>query len=314
MEPVLQIKGVSISFTQYSGGLRQRTLPVIRDLSLTVRPGQVVAVVGASGSGKSLLAHGILRLLPYNSRMEGEILYEGAPLTAKRAAKLRGKEIALVPQGVTYLDPLMKVGAQLCRGRRDEQTKARYRAALQRYGLGPETGELYPFELSGGMARRVLIASAVAEQPRLIIADEPTPGLDARAAARILGHFKELAEEGAGVLLITHDLELALTIADRVTVFYAGETMEEAAAADFRDPARLRHPFTRALWNAAPGNGFRPLAGSQPYPGTVTKGCPFAAQCGRCRADCTTMETIPLRPLRGGMVRCLHPDAKEEEV
>lgn len=314
MEPVLQIKGVSISFTQYSGGLRQRTLPVIRDLSLTVRPGQVVAVVGASGSGKSLLAHGILGLLPYNSRMEGEILYEGAPLTAKRAAKLRGKEIALVPQGVTYLDPLMKVGAQLCRGRRDAETKARYRAALQRYGLGPETEDLYPFELSGGMARRVLIASAVAEQPRLIIADEPTPGLDARAAARILGHFKELAEEGAGVLLITHDLELALTIADRVTVFYAGETMEEAAAADFRAPARLRHPFTRALWNAAPGNGFRPLAGSQPYPGTVTKGCPFAAQCGRCRADCTTMETIPLRPLRGGMVRCLHPDAKEEET
>ena len=314
MEPVLQIKGVSISFTRYSGGLRQRTLPVIRDLSLTVRPGQVVAVVGASGSGKSLLAHGILGLLPYNSRMEGEILYEGAPLTASRAAKLRGKEIALVPQGVTYLDPLMKVGAQLCRGRRDAKTKARYRAALQRYGLGPETEGLYPFELSGGMARRVLIASAVAEQPRLIIADEPTPGLDARAAARILGHFKELAEEGAGVLLITHDLELALTIADRVTVFYAGETMEEAAAADFRDPARLRHPFTRALWNAAPGNGFRPLAGSQPYPGTVTKGCPFAAQCGRCRADCTAMETIPLRPLRGGMVRCLHPDAKEEEV
>ena len=314
MEPVLQIKGVSISFTQYSGGLRQRTLPVIRDLSLTVRPGQVVAVVGASGSGKSLLAHGILGLLPYNSRMEGEILYEGAPLTAKRAAKLRGKEIALVPQGVTYLDPLMKVGAQLCRGRRDEQTKARYRAALQRYGLGPETEGLYPFELSGGMARRVLIASAVAEQPRLIIADEPTPGLDARAAARILGHFKELAGEGAGVLLITHDLELALTIADRVTVFYAGETMEEAAAADFRDPARLRHPFTRALWNAAPGNGFRPLAGSQPYPGTVTKGCPFAAQCGRCRADCTTAQSIPLRPLRGGMVRCLYPDAKEGEA
>ena len=105
MEPVLQIKGVSISFTQYSGGLQQAELPVIRDLSLTVRLGQVVAVVGASGSGKSLLAHGILGLLPYNSRMEGEILYEGAPLTASRAAKLRGKEIALVPQGVTYLDP-----------------------------------------------------------------------------------------------------------------------------------------------------------------------------------------------------------------
>lgn len=306
MKPVLQIKEVSISFTQYSGGLRQQALPVIRDLSLTVRTGQVVAVVGASGSGKSLLAHGILGLLPYNSHMKGEILYKGMPLTASRAATLRGKEIVLVPQGVTYLDPLMKVGAQLCRGCRDAETKMRYRAALARYGLGPESEEMYPFELSGGMARRVLIASAVAEQPRLIIADEPTPGLDAYAASRLLGHFKELAEEGAGVLLITHDLELALTIADRVTVFYAGETMEEAAAADFREPARLRHPFTRALWDAAPGNGFQPLAGSQPYPGTVTKGCPFVAQCERCHADCTAA-TIPLRPLRGGMVRCLHP-------
>lgn len=312
MEPILQIKGLSISFTQYSGGLRQTKLPVIQDLSLSIRQGEVVAVVGASGSGKSLLAHGILGLLPYNSHMEGEILYEGTPLTASRAEKLRGKEIALVPQGVTYLDPLMKVGAQLCRGRRDAQTKARCRAALARYGLGPETEDLYPFELSGGMARRVLIASAVIEQPQLIIADEPTPGLDARAAARILGHFRELAGEGAGVLLITHDLELALTIADRVTVFYAGQTMEEADAQDFAHPARLRHPFTKALWNAVPQNGFVPLAGSQPYPDMTLTGCPFAGQCANRRPDCGAAETIPLRSLRGGMVRCLHPEAEEE--
>ena len=266
MEPVLQIKGVSISFTQYSGGLRQRTLPVIRDLSLTVRPGQVVAVVGASGSGKSLLAHGILGLLPYNSRMEGKILYEGAPLTAKRAAKLRGKEIALVPQGVTYLDPLMKVGAQLCRGRRDAETKARYRAALQRYGLGPETEELYRFELSGGMARRVLIASAGAEQTRLIIADEPTPGLDARAAARVSsGISKELAEEGAGVLLITHDLELALTIADRCDGVLRRETMEEAAAAAVSRPRAAAAPVHPRAVECRAGQRLPPLMGSQPY-------------------------------------------------
>ena len=308
MEPILQIEHVSIDFIQYDRGIRRRRLPVIRDLCLDILPGQITAVVGASGSGKSLLAYSILGILPYNSRMEGRILYDGELLTPKRAEKLRGKEIALIPQGVTWLDPLMKVGAQLRKGRNDAETKEKCRQALRRYGLGEDTEELYPFELSGGMARRVLIASAVIEKPRLIIADEPTPGLDARAAARILGHFRELAEEGAGVLFITHDLELALTVADRVAVFYAGETIEEADAADFSDEARLRHPFTRALWNAVPSRKFRPIPGAQPYPGTVSEGCPFAGQCGKCRAECRRAENIPLEPFEGGMVRCLYPE------
>ena len=104
---------------------------------------------------------------------------------------------------------------------------------------------MYPFELSGGMARRVLIASAVAEKPRLVIADEPTPGLDERTAVRILGHFRELADEGTAVLLITHDLRLALTIADQVTVFYNGETIEKASPEDFQDIRRLKLPLQR---------------------------------------------------------------------
>lgn len=118
MEPILQIQHVSIDFTQYTGrkGLKKQRLQVIRDLSLTICPGQVVAVVGASGSGKSLLAHGILHILPYNSHMEGEIFYDGAPLTETRAKQLRGQEIVLIPQGVTYLDPLMKVGPQIRKG------------------------------------------------------------------------------------------------------------------------------------------------------------------------------------------------------
>ena len=142
--------------------------------------------MGASGSGKSLLAHAILGILPYNSHMEGEILYDGEPLTRERQEKLRGREIALIPQGVTCLDPLMKVGPQLWMGKKDPETRRQFREALARYGLGPETEDLYPFELSGGMARRVLIASAAAERPRLIVADEPTPGLDTGTARRIL--------------------------------------------------------------------------------------------------------------------------------
>ncbi len=311
MKPILEIEHLSIYFTQYDRGIRKRQLPVIRDLSLKICPGQVTAVVGASGSGKSLLAHAILGILPYNSHMDGVIRYDGEELTGKRAEQLRGREISLIPQGVNYLDPLMKVGAQIRKGRKGGGIREKCRQALKRYGLGEETEEMFPFELSGGMARRVLIASAVTESPRLIIADEPTPGLDVKAASRILGHFRELADAGAGMLFITHDLELALTIADRVAVFYAGETIEEAAAADFQEARGLRHPFTKALWNAMPEHGFIPLKGAQPYPGTVRKGCPFAEQCDRRRPDCKEAEEVPLRELRGGRVRCLHPEAAE---
>ena len=322
MEPILQVSHLSLSFSQYSRGTQKHNLPVVHDLSLSIRPGQVVAVVGSSGSGKSLLAHGILGILPYNSAMEGTILYCGEPLTQKRVEALRGREIVLVPQGVTYLDPLMTVGPQVRRGRWDAAARTESRSVLARYGLGAETEELYPFELSGGMARRVLIATAAVEArrvliataaveyPKLLIADEPTPGLDARAAGRILGHFRELAEEGAGVLLITHDLELALTIAHRVLVLYAGETIEEADASDFA-AGRLRHPYTRALWNALPRNGFQPIPGSQPGPGEIADGCQFAPRCARCRAVCRREASVPYVPFRNGMVRCRFPEGGE---
>lgn len=300
MTPLLSVEHLSISFTQYDRGTRRRILPAIRDLDLTIDRGQVAAVVGSSGSGKSLLAHGILGILPYNAHMEGTITYDGAPLTPKRAAALRGREIVLVPQSVSYLDPLRKVGPQVGRDRKA------VRAVLDRYGLGPETEGLYPFQLSGGMARRVLISTAVAASPALVIADEPTPGLDVRAAGRILGHFRELADAGAGVLLITHDLELALTIADKVAVFYAGETVEEAPAGDFDRLEDLRHPYTRSLWRALPQHGFHPISGTQPYPGALPEGCPFAPRCPKRTAECGG--EVPYRPLDGGFVRCLHPE------
>ncbi len=255
MEPILSVDHLSVSFTRYGRGLSRTELNPIRDLSLTVEPGQVAAVVGESGSGKSLLAHAIFHILPRNARVAGDIRYDGAPLTRERAESLRGREISLIPQGVTWLDPMMKVGDQLRRGRRDPDARTRCRQVLERYGLGPETEGLYPFQLSGGMARRVLIASAVMEGPRLIVADEPTPGLDARTAVRVLGHFRELAEEGAGVLLITHDLELALTVAGTVSVLLDGQTVDHLPAARFQSGQGLTHPYTQALWRAMPKNG-----------------------------------------------------------
>lgn len=255
MEPILSVEHLSVTFTRYGRGLSRVELRPIRDLSLTVEPGRVTAVAGESGSGKSLLAHAILGLLPPNARAGGSIRYDGAPLTAGRAQALRGREISLIPQGVTWLDPMMKVGPQVRRGRNDRSTRARCRAALERYGLGPEVEELYPFELSGGMARRVLIACAVADRPRLIVADEPTPGLDVRAAGRVLGHFRELAEEGAGVLFITHDLELACAAAHKVVVLREGRTVDEVPARCFQTGEGLTHPYSLALWRAMPKNG-----------------------------------------------------------
>ena len=256
MEPILSVENLSVSFQRYGRGLSRVELCTVRDLSLRVEPGQLAAVVGESGSGKSLLAHAILHILPRNAQVSGTIRYDGLLLTSRRAEELRGREIALIPQGITCLDPMMKVGPQVRRGRNDPETRARCRQVLARFGLGPEVEDLYPFELSGGMARRVLIACAVMEQPRLIVADEPTPGLDPKTARRILGHLRELAQGGTGVLLITHDLELALSAADKITVFREGRAVDEVPAAAFQTGEGLSHPYTRALWRAMPKHDF----------------------------------------------------------
>lgn len=254
---ILSVKDYSISFCQYERGWKQRTITPIERLNLEMKEGELVAIVGASGSGKSLLAHGILGILPYNATTSGELYFDGELLTEKRIESIRGKELVLVPQGVSYLDPLMKIGDQLEQGKKDKDRKLETNKALYRYGLEEDTKKLYPFELSGGMARRVLISTAVMEKPKLMIADEPTPGLHLEAAKRVLSHFRELANEGVGVLLITHDLELALEVADRVIVFYEGTTIESVLPEDFVSEERLQHPYTKALYRAMPQHQFR---------------------------------------------------------
>lgn len=305
--PVLKIENMNITFTQYDRRMHQMELPVIRNLDVEVHAGEVVAVAGSSGSGKSLLAHGVMGVLPYNASMGGKITYCGEELTAERAAKLRGTEIVLVPQSTAYLNPLMKIGPQICKGERDKEKKRKLAGIFQRYHLKPEVEELYPFELSGGMNRRILISTAMIENPKLVIADEPTPGLDLKMAKRVMEHFRELADMGAGVLVITHDLELAIETADRVAVFYAGMTIEEAKISDFEKEETLRHPYTKALWRAMPKNGFQFIGGSQPYVKELPTGCVFAPRCGRCTKECREQD-IAYREIRGGRVRCLYAE------
>lgn len=305
-EPVLKIENLKISFDRYKKGTEKYTLDVINDLHITVNAGEMVAVVGSSGSGKSLLAHAVLGMLPYNAKVSGKITYFGEELTKEKTEKLRGNEIVLVPQSLSYLDPLMKIGPQICKGKKDKSIKEKLRGIFRNYELKEEVMDLYPFELSGGMNRRIMISTALIGEPKLVIADEPTPGLDLKVAKRAMGHFRELADNGAAVLVITHDLELALETADKIAVFYAGTTLEQAKASDFSSEETLRHPYTKALWRALPQNGFQYIGGVQPSPENMPSGCPFAPRCEKFTDECS--QKIPYRKVRDGFVRCIYGD------
>lgn len=299
---ILEIQNLSVSFMMYERGLRQKDLKVISNLNLRVDEGEILAIAGASGSGKSLLASAVMGILPDNASIDGVMRYYGRGLTAKLQKRLRGREIALVPQSVKYLDPLMKVGPQVVGV---SGTKEKQREAFKRYGLEVKVEHMYPFQLSGGMARRVLVSTAVTGDAKLIIADEPTPGMSEETAEEAMNHFRALADEGRGIILITHDIDLASRYADRIAVFYAGTTVETTPAEDFRKgPSALRHPYTKALWEALPQNGFRAIPGTQPYADALPEGCLFAPRCPYRTEECK--EEIPVRALRGGEVSCIH--------
>lgn len=260
---LLQIENLSIGFEGYDDEeasffrARKRMVQVIHDLSLSVHRGEILAIVGASGSGKTLLADAIMGMFPANSIVTGDIWYDGALQNAESLAKLRGKGISLVPQSTTYLDPLMKVGTQVRGFIGDKEARRVHQSKIfSRYDLEGRVDKLYPFELSGGMARRVLLSTALVDEPELIIADEPTPGLDLDLAVKALSDFRDFADEGKGVLLITHDIELALQVADRVAVFLQGTVVEETAVKNFASPDLLKHPFSKELWHALPEHDF----------------------------------------------------------
>ena len=299
---VLQVDNLSVSFSMYNKGLSKRDLEVIHELSIDVKKGEIVAVVGSSGSGKSLLAHAIMGILPENSKTKGSIKYYNDELNEKYLRKVRGKDIAFIPQSVDFLDPLMKVGKQVVG---INGNKERQKEVFKKYNLDDKVAEMYPFQLSGGMARRVLIATAVMNEAKLIIADEPTPGLNLELAMETLNNFREIADSGCGVLLITHDVDLALNVADRIAVFYSGTIVEIAQVEDFiKGKDALRHPYSKAFIDALPQNIFKELPGYQPYAGNLPKGCLFRDRCSLKTDECC-ME-IKMRKIRDGEVRCIN--------
>ena len=306
---MLDIHDLSISFSTYSFGLKRKEVCVIRSLDLQISPGEIMAVTGQSGAGKSLLAHVLLGILPRNAKVAGSLFFKGRPLSPERLIRLRGRQIALIPQSVTYLNPLLRVGVQVARaahlgGIPKKDVPRTVRRSFERYLLKKKVCNWFPFQLSGGMARRVLTATATVGRADLIIADEPTNGLDPATAREALGHLRELADTGRAVLLISHDIKAVLQVADKVTVFYAGTTVEVAAAKDFNGRGRLRHPYTKALWNALPANGF--VSALPPtIPSSGKGGCPFQPSCQKQDAICEKL--VPrLRSANGGQVRCHH--------
>ena len=251
---ILEVKNLNIGFNMYDKLLNQKLHQMIFNLNVTIKEGEILAIAGSSGSGKSLMAHAILGILPKNAVVSAEIKFKNEIVDENRLYQLRGKEITFVPQSIAYLDPLMTIEDQLMRKDIDRQD---FFKVMDTLGFTKSDLGKYPFQLSGGMARRVLIANTILSKADLIIADEPTPGLSLDLAVEVLNHFRNMANDGKGILLISHDIDLVCNIADRMSIFYGGHILETLNTKDFlKGEKYIRHPLTKAFWKALPQNDF----------------------------------------------------------
>ncbi len=311
MSKLLEIEKLSISFSQYFKGLEQRELKVLSDLTMDVDDHEILAVLGSSGSGKSLLAHAILGILPSNAKVSGSIRYKGKEMDDELKEELRGNKISFIPQSVNNLNPLMKVKEQAIGYIKDEKDKEKIikkqREIFNQYNLSEEVDEMYPFQLSGGMARKVLISTALLNDPEIIIADEPTPGLDEEAVKETINNLVELKEKGIGMILITHDINTAIETSDRIAILYLGYVIEITDTKNFSgEGEKLLHPYTRSLYRALPETYFELTEGHQPSYQNIPKGCPYHENCSRQIRECH-YELPELREVNGTIIRCFNP-------
>ncbi len=314
--PLLELRAITTELE-----IQGRHWPVVRDLSLTIDEGEVVGLVGESGSGKSMTARTILRLLPPKARVSGHVLLDGVDLTAlpkKDLQQVRARRISMIFQDPrAHIDPLWTSGDHLMEGLRVNGGLSRSDARAKALELLADVGivdgarvlRAYPGALSGGMLQRVMIAGALAANPELLIADEPTTALDVTIQAEIIAIFDALRRERKlAMLFITHDLELASALCDRVLVMYAGRIMEEqATAALFASPL---HPYTAGLLEARPVLDERQerltvIPGRPPTPVETPPGCPFHPRCSFVQEACLTGPP-PLRRVEAdGYSACL---------
>src|SRR5262245_52599346 len=295
-KPLLEIKNLNVAFETNRGDVRP-----VRDSSITIYPGQTVAVVGESGCGKSVTALSVLRLIPSppGKVLGGQIIFEGRDLLTLSEAEMRrvrGKDIAMIFQEpMTSLNPVYTIGDQIVEAvtlHQHVSTRKAYEIAeqsLRDVGIADPGRRLheYPHQMSGRMRQRVMIAMALSCQPKLLIADEPTTALDVTIQAQILELLRRLQrEKGMAIMLITHDLGVVAENADVVAVMYASRVVEVATVEELFD--HPKHPYTEALFRSIPKLGTRvtrldTIPGTVPNPARFPSGCKFHTRCHRTR-------------------------------
>ncbi|MDR2446808.1 MAG: ABC transporter ATP-binding protein [Treponema sp.] len=310
MTEQLRIERLTVSFS-----LDDSTVEAVNSAGLTIPRKACCGLIGETGCGKSVLGQAILGLLPRNATVRGHIYFEGqdlAHLPSRQFRSLRGREIALIAQNpAEALDPLMTNGKQILESitlntrKHGSDAKETAKALLRslRFADPEDCMNAYPHELSGGMKQRVLAAMGMSGTPKLLIADEPTKGLDPLARGQVVGTLRTfIRATGAASLIITHDLELARNICDYTAVMYAGEIVETGEAREvFFAP---KHPYTQALIASEPKNGLHPIPGDSINLSNLPIGCPFFLRCAKA-VECSRGETE--RPdLSGGthQARC----------
>ena len=320
MRVLLELRNLTVEFPA-----SPRALTAVRDISFGVSRGEVLGLVGESGSGKSVTSLSIMRLLPPQARVSGEILLttDGRPqnllaVDSEPMRLLRGSRISMIFQEpMTALNPVMRVGEQIAEAVRAHANVSKKESwdraveALKEVAIDDPAGRArdYPHQLSGGMRQRVMIAMAIVNRPEMLIADEPTTALDVTIQAQILDLLAEIREKfGLTMLFISHDLAVVSQVADRVAVMYAGNLVELGPRAEiFRSPA---HPYTRGLLEAAPtlstarNRPLHTIEGTVPPLQTLPSGCPFEPRCDLRVSECRNQlpELAEISP--GHWARC----------
>lgn len=309
---MLEVKDLNVGFTTPKGAVKAAC-----DVNFSIDQGETFGMIGESGSGKSVIGMSILRLLPTTAQITGSVMFDGEDLmkkTEKDMRTVRRNSIFLVPQNPSgSLDPLMRNGEQIAEVYYEQKMDrkeawARSVEILERLSIkgAARVARMYPHQLSGGMKQRVLVGVSMTANPRLIIADEPTKGLDRGARDNVAKLLSGIEGEDRGLLIITHDIDLAAEVCDRIAVIYAGEIVEMGRTKEVLESPS--HPYTQGLLRSLPRNGLVPMEGFSPNLTELPEGCRFYERCGReakMGASCRNEHPL-LEEVGGGWSRCPH--------
>ncbi|MEP7203413.1 MAG: ABC transporter ATP-binding protein [Ilumatobacteraceae bacterium] len=304
MSILLEVNDLHVTYRSSRG-----PIPAVRGVSLRLAEGETLGLAGESGSGKSTMTMALLRLMPQGTQVTGSVTLAGEDVLAMKPGRLRAvrwAEAAVVFQGAQHvLNPVRRIAQQIQEAINVHRADSNVADLLEQVGISRVRRDAYPHELSGGQKQRVMIAMALACDPQLLIADEPTTALDVMVQAQVLKLLADLQRDrGLAMIFITHDLSVLSTVADRLAVMYAGRLVETGPAKEMLRDAK--HPYSNALAAAFPTIGdpasrLAPsgLAGDPPDPAAVPSGCPFHPRCPRAIEECAAID-VELREIAPG--------------